>query len=43
MKHLKTISVEPRPAQQARNAFYDLVVNLLVQFEVVKTRKATGM
>jgi hypothetical protein len=44
MKHIKTLS-QPRAAlaQQGRALLFDLFVDLLIEFELAKTRKATGM
>lgn len=44
MKHIRALSqTQVAYAQQRRDLLFDFFVDLLIEFELAKTRKATGM
>ena len=40
--HLRTITRAPEPAQVIPDVVFDVLVNLLIEFELRKTEKAFG-
>jgi hypothetical protein len=39
MKHVRTITIQPKQAQRPGDAILDALVVFLIQFELVKTEK----